>query len=99
MGTEMSRVQELQKRLGFKGTRKHPKRKTHRRWWIAAAAIDLGFASLSRRMSGRQAQLCETAYFGFREMRGEARAEVFRSLANAAQARRMAFAYARDSFI
>jgi hypothetical protein len=34
--------------LGLKGTREHPKRKTHRRWWIAAAAVHLRLAMIDR---------------------------------------------------
>lgn len=49
----MGRMDELRQRLAFKGTRSRPKRKTHRRWHIAAASIYVGMAIISRKMGQR----------------------------------------------
>jgi len=61
----MTRSKELQQTLAFKGTRQRPKRKTHRRFWIAAAVIHVGFAAIDRKMHDRRGaaeHLAEAAY-------------------------------------
>lgn len=60
-----TRSSELADRLKLKGTRKHPKRKTHRRWWIAAAVVHLRFAAIDRELldrKGHAKNLEEAAY-------------------------------------
>lgn len=44
----MTQFSGLANNLSLKGTRLHPKRKTHRRWWIAAAIVRLKLSRLDR---------------------------------------------------